>query len=195
MKNELLSMDGYLMANLERSEEAFGTALLKADWGDEDMLHLLFLLTKMNTLMEMLEKSAQEETADDNADDIEAVKHKVVECAMRLKEITTDRYYYLYEAMWQDFVECPTVLNQLTQCSRSKYNDGFNMMVLCHILGWLQHEYRCFGTRTLLDLGKTLGGPKKGETFKRYIGQKETLLTSQSINELREVIERLSSPR
>ena len=202
VEDALKAQHGYLYAKFNESPEAFGAALKQADLDDDAMRHLLFLMAKKEMLLRMAQakqeyyeqQQAEEQQPAKEPLDQEAARERIMAAAMKLHEQVSEKYYNDYELMWQRFVECPALMGQLTQYSTSKLNDGFNMQVLCNIVGWLQREYHLFGNRTLMELGKSLGGPRQAETLKRYISPKNKLLTVQSISELQEVMSNLKSP-
>ncbi len=187
VEEQLLSMPHYLYARLNESPMAFGQALMEADLDDDTMLHLLFLLTKKEQLLRHKQQQESQEArlvfeADAAAE--QRLEDEVIGHAMRLQDDVSEAFFPQYEQLWRSILKCPSVRQQLREYSKSKFNRGFNMQLFCNIVGLLNQKYKIYGHHSSVDLGKSLGGKKNFETFKKYIGQTETLLNRQSIREI-----------
>jgi hypothetical protein len=108
----------------------------------------------------------------------------VCEAAQKLKELAADRYYDHYDEIWDEIVLNDIIASQLKDFGTSIHNAGFNMQVFCHIVGWLQENYKFYGQNTSVSLGKTLNDGKQSDTFKKYIGSPAEDFNQQTINEL-----------
>ena len=175
VKQDLLDVNRYLYTKMEESPEAFGKALKEADLNDDDMLRLLWLAAK---------KEAVEKKNGPVDEKREKMEEGVGKVARRLKEQAADRYYDHYDEIWDEIMLNDIIASQLMDFAKGKHNDGFNMQVFCHIVGWLQENYRFYGQNTSVTLGKTLNGGKQSDTFKKYIGAQDTILNPQAISEL-----------
>ena len=180
VERELLDIHNYLYTKMEESAEAFGRALKEACLDDDDMKKLLWLAAKRDAV--------QKERGPIDTERGKMEKG-VGDIAMKLKELAADKYYDYYNEIWDDIMLNDIIASQLMTFDNSKYNDGFSMQVFCHIIGWLQRTYKFYGDKSSVDLGKSLGGQKHYETFKRYICTKSTILNQQTVNELKAIIE------
>ena len=179
VEQELLDVHRYLYTKMEESAEAFGRALKEADLSDEEMLRLLWLTAKKEAILK--------ETSPVSAERARMEKG-VGEAARKLREQAADQYYDHYDDIWDDIVLSEIIASQLMDYSGGIHNDGFNMQVFCHIVGWMQRTYKFYGSNSSVSLGKTLNGGKQSDTFKKYIGALNTILNQQTINELEAII-------
>ena len=175
VKQELLDTNRYLYTKMEESPESFGCALKEADLSDDDMLRLLWLAAKREAI--------EKETGPVDPEQGQMEKG-VTEASQKLKEQAADKYYDLYDEIWDDIMLNDIIASQLKEFSKGKHNDGFNMQVFCQIVGWLQENYRFYGDNTSVTLGKTLNDGKESDTYKKYFGVKERNLNQQTISEL-----------
>ena len=175
VKQELLDINRYLYTKMEESPEAFGKALKEADMDDADMLRLLWLAAKK----EAIEK--KNGPVDPKRGEME---RGVCRAAQKLKEQAADQYYDHYDEIWDEITLNDILASQLMDFAKGKHNDGFNMQVFCHIVGWLQANYKFYDQNTSVTLGKTLNGGKQSDTYKKYISTKGTDLNPQAISEL-----------
>jgi hypothetical protein len=108
----------------------------------------------------------------------------VCRAAQKLKEQAAGQYYDHYDEVWDEITLNDILASQLMDFAKGKHNDGFNMQVFCHIVGWLQANYKFYGQNTSVTLGKTLNDGKQSDTYKKYISTKGTDLNPQAISEL-----------
>lgn len=175
VKQDLLDINRYLYTKMEESPESFGRALKEADLSDEDMLRLLWLAAK---------KEAIEKESGPVDPECGQMEKGVCEAAQKLKELAADKYYDHYDEIWDEIVLNDIIASQLKDFGTSIHNAGFNMQVFCHIVGWLQENYKFYGQNTSVSLGKTLNDGKQSDTFKKYIGSPAEDFNQQTINEL-----------
>ena len=175
VKQDLLDINRYLYTKMEESPEAFGHALKEADLSDEDMLRLLWLAAK---------KEAIKKESGPVDPERGKMEKGVCEAAAKLRELAADKYYDHYDEIWDDIVLNDIIASQLMDFGNSIHNAGFNMQVFCHIVGWLQENYKFYGQNTSVTLGKTLNNGKQSDTFKKYIGSPAEDFNQQTINEL-----------
>ena len=175
VKQDLLDINRYLYTKMEESPEAFGHALKEADLSDEDMLRLLWLAAK---------KEAIKKESGPVDPERGKMEKGVCEAAAKLRELAADKYYDHYDEIWDDIVLNDIIASQLMDFGNSIHNAGFNMQVFCHIVGWLQENYKFYGQNTSVTLGKTLNNGKQSDTFKKYIGSPTEDFNQQTINEL-----------
>lgn len=173
---------GYLYNSSSESPEVFGQALKRERLDDESMLLLLFHLAKKEAIARELEKPDERRNA---------MESKVKETALKLRELAAEEYYDNYETIWKRIVESEHLSEQLMNYNASKYNNGFNMLCFCKIIGHLNREHKFFGSHSPEDMGKVLGDKYRKisyGTFANYIKKKATMLNKQSINELEEIL-------
>lgn len=175
VKQDLLDINRYLYTKMEESPEAFGRALKEADLSDDDMLRLLWLTAKTDAI-EKEQGPVEPERG--------LMEKGVCEAAAKLRELAADKYYDHYDEIWDDIVLNDIIASQLMDFGNSIHNAGFNMQVFCHIVGWLQENYKFYGQNTSVTLGKTLNNGKQSDTFKKYIGSPAEEFNQQTINEL-----------
>ena len=179
VKQDLLDINRYLYTKMEESPKAFGHALKEADLSDEDMLRLLWLAAK---------KDAIEKESGPVDPERGRMEKGVCEVAAKLKELAADKYYDHYDEIWDDIVLNDIIASQLMDFATGVHNDGFNMQVFCHIVGWLQEKYKFYGQNTSVTLGKSLNNGKQSDTFKKYIGSPAENFNQQTINELAAIV-------
>ena len=175
VKQDLLDINRYLYTKMEESPESFGRALKEADLSDDDMLRLLWLAAK---------KEAIEKESGPMDPERGRMEKGVCEAAQKLKELAADKYYNHYDEIWDDIVLNDIIASQLMDFGTSVHNAGFNMQVFCHIVGWLQENYKFYGQNTSVTLGKALNNGKQSDTFKKYIGSPAENFNLQTISEL-----------
>lgn len=175
VKQDLLDVNRYLYTKMEESSEAFGHALKEGDLSDEDMLQLLWLAAK---------KEAIENESGPVDPERGRMEKGVCKAAGKLKELAAEKYYNHYDEIWDDIVLKDIIASQLMAFGTSVHNAGFNMQVFCHIVGWLQENYKFYGQNTSVTLGKSLNDGKPSDTFKKYIGSPAEDFNQQTINEL-----------
>ena len=179
VEQELLDFHRYLYTKMEESAEAFGRALKEAELSDEAMLRLLWLTAK---------KEAIQKESGGHTPERALMEKGVGEAARKLYQLAADKYYHNYGEIWDDIMLNDIIASQLMNFNGGVHNAGFNMQVFCNIVGWLQREYRFYGSNSSVILGKTLNNGKISDTFKKYIGARETILNQQTINELVSII-------
>lgn len=179
VKQELLDFNRYLYTKMEESPESFGRALKEADLSNDDMLRLLWLAAKREAI------ERERGPVDPERGQME---RGVTEASQKLKEQAADKYYDLYDEIWDDIMLNDIIASQLKEFSKGKHNDGFNMQVFCQIVGWLQENYRFYGDNTSVTLGKTLNDGKESDTYKKYIGTQSNILNQQTISELAAIL-------
>ena len=179
VKQDLLDINRYLYTKMEESPESFGRALKEADLSDDDMLRLLWLAAK---------KEAIEKESGPMDPERGRMEKGVCEAAQKLKELAADKYYNHYDEIWDDIVLNDIIASQLMDFGTSVHNAGFNMQVFCHIVGWLQENYKFYGQNTSVTLGKSLNDGKQSDTFKKYIGSPAEDFNQQTINELAAIV-------
>ena len=179
VKQDLLDINRYLYTKMEESPESFGRALKEADLSDDDMLRLLWLAAK---------KEAIEKESGPMDPERGRMEKGVCEAAQKLKELAADKYYNHYDEIWDDIVLNDIIASQLMDFGTSVHNAGFNMQVFCHIVGWLQDNYKFYGQNTSVTLGKSLNDGKQSDTFKKYIGSPAEDFNQQTINELAAIV-------
>jgi hypothetical protein len=181
VEQQLLDLHGYLYNKWDESPEAFGKALKESDMSDDEMLRLLFLLAK---------KAALELEGERPDNKLLTMRGKVKEYADKLYNLVDGKFDDIYDNMWEDIVQNAIIGSQLSDFRKGRHNDGFHMQCFCHIVGWMQREYRIFGNNAPTDLGKELGDRYSWETFKDYIKKRDVMLTAQSIKELDEILKK-----
>ena len=181
VEQELLDVHRYLYTKMEESAEAFGRALKEAALSDEAMLRLLWLTAK---------KEAIQKESGSHTPERALMEKGVGEAARKLYELAADKYYHDYGEIWDDIMLNDIIASQLMNYNGGVHNAGFNMQVFCNIVGWLQREYHFYGSNSSVVLGKTLNNGKISDTFKKYIGARETILNQQTISELTSMIEK-----
>ena len=178
----LLNLHGYIYNKWNESPEAFGQALKREKLDDETMLLLLYYLAKKDAIaLETEEPKVRREK----------MQARAFETAMKLQELAAAKYFNDYEAIWQRIIMSENVSLQLMDFNSSKYNQDFNMMCLCKIVGYLHREYHFYGSKTPEDMGKLLGdkyAKKSYDTFSSYIKKKETMLNGLCFNEIDEAL-------
>lgn len=179
VKQDLLDVNRYLYTKMEESPESFGHALKEADLSDDDMLRLLWLAAK---------KEAIEKEQGPVDPERGRMEKGVCEAAQKLKELAADKYYDHYDEIWDDIVLNDIIASQLKDFGTSVHNAGFNMQVFCHIVGWLQENYKFYGQNTSVTLGKALNNGKQSDTFKKYIGSPSEDFNKQTVSELAAIV-------
>ena len=179
VKQDLLDVNRYLYTKMEESAEAFGHAIKEAGLSDNDMLRLLWLAAK---------KEAIEKEQGPVNPERGKMEKGVCEAAQKLKELAADKYYDHYDEIWDDIVLSDIIASLLKDFGTSVHNAGFNMQVFCHIVGWLQENYKFYGQNTSVTLGKSLNDGKQSDTFKKYIGSPAEDFNQQTINELAAIV-------
>ena len=184
VESKLLDVHHYLYNKWNESPDAFGQALKRQKMSDDDLLKLLFLLAKKDAIaLEQEEPDKRRETMENNA----------LEAAMKLRELADDKYYDDYEDTWRQIVRCKPIAALLTEFNSSKYNQGFNMMCLCKIVGYLHREYHFYGSHSPEDMGKFMSDKyvkNSRDTFANYIKKKDTMLNEQCFKELDAIVKK-----
>lgn len=174
----LLNLHGYIYNKWNESPEAFGQALKRERLDDDTMLLLLYYLAKKDAI------ALETEEPKVRRDKMQA---KAFETAMKLENLAAKKYFNDYGAIWQRIITSENISQQLLNYNSSKYNQGFNMMCLCKIVGYLHREYHFYGSHTPEDMGKLLGDryvKNSYDTFSSYIKKKESMLNSLCFNEI-----------
>lgn len=181
----LIDVHDYLYNKWNESPEAFGEALQQQTLTDDELLLLLFHLAKKDAIaLEQEEPDVRRQKMEENA----------FETAMRLYDLAEDKYFEAYETIWQQIIHSEPIAALLLDFNSSKYNQGFNMMCLCKIIGYLHREYHFYGSHTPEDLGKVLGDryvKNSYETFRDYIKKRETMLNKQCFSEIEDILKNI----
>lgn len=178
----LLNLPGYIYNKWNESPETFGQALKHEKLDDDTMLLLLYYLAKKDAIALETEKPKVRR---------DKMQAKAFETAMKLENLAAKKYFNDYEAIWRRIITSENISLQLMDFNSSKYNQGFNMMCLCKIVGYLHREYHFYGSHTPENMGKLLGDryvKNSYGTFSSYIKKKETMLNSQCFNEIDEAL-------
>jgi hypothetical protein len=178
----LLNLHGYIYNKWNESPEAFGQALKRERLDDDTMLLLLYYLAKKDAIV--LETEEPKVRRD-------KMQAKAFETAMKLQNLAAEKYFNDYAAIWQRIIMSENITQQLLNYNSSKYNQGFNMMCLCKIVGYLHREYHFYGSHTPEEMGKLLGDryvKNSYDTFSSYIKKKETMLNGLCFNEIDEAL-------
>ena len=179
----LLNLHGYLYNKWNESPEAFGQALKRERLDDDKLLLLLFYLAKKDAIALETEEPGKRR---------KKMQERAFETAMKLENLAAGKYFNDYAAIWQRIILSENISQQLLNYNSSKYNQGFNMMCLCKIVGYLHREYHFYGSKTPEDMGKLLGDKyvkNSYDTFSSYIKKKETMLNGLCFNEIDEALE------
>lgn len=175
VEQQLLDLHGYLYNQWDESSEAFGKALKESNLSDDEILRLLFLLAKKESL----------ELEGENPDEIvEKMRTNVKDYADKLFELVDDKYDNIYYKVWDDIVKNTIIGSELSSFRKGRHNKGFHMQCFCSIVSWMQREYSIYGNNSPIDLGTQLGDKHTKGTFKDYIKKTKLKLTAQSIKEL-----------
>ena len=178
----LLDLHGYIYNKWNESPEAFGQALKHEKLDDDKLLLLLFYLAKKDAIALETEDPSKRR---------KKMQAKAFETAMKLENLAAKKYFNDYRAIWQRIILSENISQQLLNYNSSKYNQGFNMMCLCKIVGYLHREYHFYGSKTPEDMGKLLGDrytKNSYDTFTSYIKKKETMLNGLCFNEIDEAL-------
>lgn len=178
----LLNLHGYLYNKWNESPEAFGQALKREKLDDDKLLLLLFYLAKKDAIALETEEPGKRRRK---------MQERAFETAMKLENLAAKKYFNDYAAIWQRIILSENISQQLLNYNSSKYNQGFNMMCLCKIIGYLHREYHFYGSKTPEDMGKLLGDryvKNSYDTFSSYIKKKETMLNGLCFKEIDEVL-------
>lgn len=178
----LLNLHGYLYNKWNESPEAFGQALKREKLDDDKLLLLLFYLAKKDAIALETEEPGKRR---------KKMQAKAFETAMKLENLADGKYFNDYAAIWQRIILSENISQQLLNYNSSKYNQGFNMMCLCKIVGYLHREYHFYGSKTPEDMGKLLGDryvKNSYDTFSSYIKKKETMLNGLCFKEIDEAL-------
>ena len=178
----LLNLHGYLYNKWNESPEAFGQALKRERLDDDKLLLLLFYLAKKDAIALETEEPGKRRRK---------MQERAFETAMKLENLAAGKYFNDYAAIWQRIILSENISQQLLNYNSSKYNQGFNMMCLCKIVGYLHREYHFYGSKTPEDMGKLLGDKyvkNSYDTFSSYIKKKETMLNGLCFKEIDEAL-------
>ena len=178
----LLNLHGYLYNKWNESPEAFGQSLKRERLDDDKLLLLLFYLAKKDAIALETEEPGKRR---------KKMQERAFETAMKLENLAAGKYFNDYAAIWQRIILSENISQQLLNYNSSKYNQGFNMMCLCKIVGYLHREYHFYGSKTPEDMGKLLGDKyvkNSYDTFSSYIKKKETMLNGLCFNEIDEAL-------
>lgn len=178
----LLNLHGYLYNKWNESPEAFGQALKRERLDDDKLLLLLFYLAKKDAIALETEEPGKRRRK---------MQERAFETAMKLENLAAKKYFNDYAAIWQRIILSENISQQLLNYNSSKYNQGFNMMCLCKIVGYLHREYHFYGSKTPEDMGKLLGDryvKNSYDTFSSYIKKKETMLNGLCFKEIDEAL-------
>ena len=178
----LLNLHGYLYNKWNEGPEAFGQALKRERLDDDTILLLLFYLAKKDAIAIETEKPDERR---------EKMEEGAFETAMKLHELAAEKYFKDYVAIWRRIIKSENISLQLLNYNSSKYNQGFNMMCLCKIVGYLHRKYHFYGSHTPEEMGKFLGDryvKNSHGTFTNYIKKKNSTLNEQCFSELDEAL-------
>ena len=180
----LLNLRGYIYNKWNESPEAFGQALKNERLDDDTMLLLLYYLAKKDAIaLETEEPKVRREK----------MQVRAFETAMKLHNLAAEKYFNDYGAIWQRIILSENISLQLMDFNSSKYNQDFNMMCLCKIVGYLHREYHFYGSQTPEKMGKLLGdkyAKNSYDTFSSYIKKKETMLNGLCFSEIDEALKK-----
>ena len=181
----LLNLHGYIYNKWNESPEAFGQALKHEKLDDDKLLLLLFYLAKKDAIALETEDPGKRR---------KKMQAKAFETAMKLENLAAKEYFNNYATIWQRIILSENISQQLLNYNSSKYNQGFNMMCLCKIVGYLHREYHFYGSKTPENMGKLLGDEytkNSYDTFTSYIKKKETMLNGLCFSEIDEALKKV----